>query len=117
MPCNGILTGTPTPTYSPIAPMTPSSQEFIVICGFMPAVSVLFGKDCKPKFVFGKNHRNTIIFNPFPKYLCLAGFGNLSGEIEFWDLENLKSIGTAKVDILLTPVAARHCLGSWFQHL
>lgn len=71
----------------------PRSSEFIVICGFMPASSVLFGNDCKPKFIFGKNHRNHILFNPFPKYLMLAGFGNLSGDIEIWDMDRLKSIG------------------------
>ena len=59
----------------------------------MPATSVLFGADRKPVFIFGKNHRNKILFNPFPKYLLLGGFGNLGGDIELWDIEKLKSIG------------------------
>lgn len=71
----------------------PKSNEFMVICGFMPATSVLFGNDCKPKFIFGKNHRNKILFNPFPKYMCLAGFGNCAGDMEIWDMYKLKPIG------------------------
>lgn len=73
------------------------SSEFIVICGFMPATSVLFGADCKAKFIFGKNHRNFIKFNPFPKYLLLAGFGNLGGDMEIWDMDRLKSLGKCNV--------------------
>jgi translation initiation factor 2A len=26
----------------------------------------------------------------------IAGFGNLSGEMDFWDLKNMKIVGTAK---------------------
>jgi len=58
----------------------------------MPAISVLFSKEQTPKFVFGKNHRNKILFNPFPKYLLIAGFGNLSGDIEIFDMKTFKSI-------------------------
>ena len=78
----------------------PRSSEFIIICGFMPATSVLFGNDAKPKFLFGKNHRNKIMFNPFPKYLLLAGFGNLGGDMEIWDMDRLKSIGKCNVSSL-----------------
>lgn len=28
--------------------------------------------------------------------MCLAGYGNLSGEMEMWDLETLKQIGFCK---------------------
>ncbi len=65
----------------------------------MPASTLLFGSDCKPKFIFGKNHRNKILFNPFPKYLLLAGFGNLGGDIEIWDMDRLKAIGKCNVKI------------------
>ena len=71
----------------------PNTKEFIVICGFMPAYSVLFGSDQAPLFQFGRNHRNKIMFNPFNRYLLLAGFGNLGGDIELWDMNTHKSIG------------------------
>lgn len=63
----------------------------------MPGGSVLFDKDCVPKFEFGKHHRNTIRYNPFSRFLCLAGFGNLAGDIDIWDLTTLSKIGTFKV--------------------
>lgn len=63
----------------------------------MPGGSVLFDKDCVPKFEFGKHHRNTIRYNPFSSFLCLAGFGNLAGDIDIWDLTTLSKIGTFKV--------------------
>ena len=63
----------------------------------MPATTLLFENNCKPKFIFGKNHRNLILFSPFPKYLLLAGFGNLGGDMEIWDMDRLKSIGKCNV--------------------
>ena len=39
----------------------------------MPAASVLFDKTCTPLFEFGKHARNTIIWSPYSKFLCLAG--------------------------------------------
>mmetsp|Transcript_16552 Transcript_16552/g.14348 ORF Transcript_16552/g.14348 Transcript_16552/m.14348 type:complete len:162 (+) Transcript_16552:1121-1606(+) len=74
----------------------PNGQQFAVISGFMPAGSVLFDVKCVPKYEFGKHHRNTIKWSPNGKYIALAGFGNLSGDIEFWDVENYKKLGTSK---------------------
>jgi translation initiation factor 2A len=62
----------------------------------MPANSVLFDKMCKPRFEFGKHHRNTIRWSPLSRFLCLAGFGNLSGEIDIWDTTTLKLVGKCK---------------------
>lgn len=75
----------------------PNGMEFIVISGFMPAGSVLFDSFCTPKYEFGKHHRNTIRWSPLSRFVCLAGFGNLSGDMEFWDAITLKQLGTAKV--------------------
>ena len=60
----------------------------------MPASAILYGSDNKPKFIFGKKHRNKILFNPFSKYMCLSGFGNLKGDIDIWDLENFEKTGS-----------------------
>jgi len=76
----------------------PNGMEFIVISGFMPAGSVLFDSFCTPKFEFGKHHRNTIKWSPLSRFVCLAGFGNLSGEMEIWDVIALKQLGTCKAN-------------------
>ncbi len=60
----------------------------------MPACSVIFDKKCQPFFEFGKHHKNMIKFSPLSRFVVLGGiklilnegFGNLSGEIEIWDV-------------------------------
>jgi translation initiation factor 2A len=49
-------------------------------------------------FNFGTDYRNTIRFSPFSRFVVLAGFGNLSGEIDIWDISTHKLIGSAKVN-------------------
>ena len=80
----------------------PNSQHFIVISGFMPAYSIMYKNDSTPYFEFGRHHRNTIRFSPFSRYIqylrlvMIAGFGNLSGEMDFWDLTKMKIVGNQK---------------------
>lgn len=38
-----------------------------------------------PVFTFGEAHRNTISWSPHGRFVCLAGFGNLAGDMDFWD--------------------------------
>lgn len=52
----------------------------------MPATAVLYKKDCTPLYEFGKSHKNTIKFSPFSRFVMIGGFGNLSGDMDFWDL-------------------------------
>ncbi len=73
-------------------------MEFIAISGFMPAGSVLYDSLCVPKFEFGQHHRNTIKWSPLSRFVCLAGFGNLPGDMDIWDVYSLKQIGTCKVN-------------------
>lgn len=47
-------------------------------------------------FDFGEAPRNTISWSPHARFLALAGFGNLSGELSFWDRKTLKCLGTAR---------------------
>eukprot|EP00825_Cyclidium_porcatum_P031338 TRINITY_DN3318_c0_g1_i3.p1 TRINITY_DN3318_c0_g1~~TRINITY_DN3318_c0_g1_i3.p1 ORF type:complete len:477 (+),score=95.46 TRINITY_DN3318_c0_g1_i3:77-1507(+) len=75
---------------------SPDNQQFIVISGFMPSQAILFNNECKPQFDFGKNHRNTLRWSSLGRYLIIAGFGNLSGEIDIWDTIQLKKIGYCK---------------------
>jgi len=47
-------------------------------------------------FEFGKRYRNTIKINPFSSLVMIGGFGNLTGEIDFWALDSLVQVGKAK---------------------
>jgi len=47
-------------------------------------------------FEFGKQHKNEIIWGNLGRFVCLAGFGNLNGEMEIWDIETRKKIGQCK---------------------
>ncbi|XP_070159930.1 LOW QUALITY PROTEIN: eukaryotic translation initiation factor 2A [Polyergus mexicanus] len=75
---------------------SPKNTEFCVIYGFMPAKATLFNLKCEAIFEFGTLHRNSIYYNPHGNILLLAGFGNLRGGIELWDIANRKLI--AKTD-------------------
>ncbi|ORX56481.1 eIF2A-domain-containing protein [Piromyces finnis] len=91
---------------------SPNSREFIVIYGLMPSRAILFDYRAKPVFEFPRNHRNFVkfnchgrdillilifyILNKYKNMFCLAGFGNLAGEMDFWDLKTLKKIGSAQ---------------------
>jgi len=87
------------PTYAgPIHDVAwnPNGKDFIAISGFMPAYSILYDSSALPKYEFGKHHRNTIKWSPFSRLVCLAGFGNLSGEIDVWDMSCLQKIAHFK---------------------
>lgn len=69
---------------------SPTRDEFILIHGFQPSQSSLFAWDEQSKNVvlakilLEKAHRNTIRFNHFGSLVCLAGFGNLAGQVDFY---------------------------------
>jgi len=69
---------------------SPNRDEFILIRGFQPAQVLLFTWDSRAqqvhmvKILLEKAHRNTIRFNSFGSLVCLAGFGNLVGDMDFF---------------------------------
>lgn len=69
---------------------SPTRDEFILISGFQPAQAALWSWDERAKKVtlakvlLEKAHRNTIRFNQFGSLVCLAGFGNLAGQVDFF---------------------------------
>jgi translation initiation factor 2A len=66
---------------------------FAVIAGRMPAMASLHnGVDGKATFLFGNKHQNTIQWAPHGRFLFLAGFGNLAGDMTFWDRNKEKQI-------------------------
>ncbi|KAG8655378.1 hypothetical protein MANES_04G036150v8 [Manihot esculenta] len=79
-----------------------SGSEFAVVYGFMPASATLFDKKCKPLLELGTGPYNTIRWNPKGKFLCLAGFGNLPGDMAFWDYANKKQLGTTRAECSVT---------------
>ncbi|CAN0252943.1 unnamed protein product, partial [Ectocarpus sp. 13 AM-2016] len=48
----------------------------------------------EPTFEFGSAHRNTISWSPHGRFLLLAGLGNLAGEMDFWDVNRKKVMGS-----------------------
>ncbi|KAF6025906.1 EIF2A [Bugula neritina] len=70
----------------------PSGTEFTVLYGYMPAKCTMFNLKNEAIFDFGTGPRNHVFYNPFGNILCLAGFGNLQGKLEFWDVKSQKLI-------------------------
>ena len=62
------------------------NDEFVVVYGFMPAKATIFSSDkCEPRYQLGTGPYNTVRWNPFGRFVCLAGFGNLPGDVVFFD--------------------------------
>jgi translation initiation factor 2A len=70
----------------------PNTTEFVVIYGYMPAKTTIFSLKCEPVFDFGTGPRNICAYNPQGSILCIGGFGNLPGNLEFWDMKQKKQI-------------------------
>eukprot|EP00850_Spirogloea_muscicola_P006734 SM000032S12118 [mRNA] locus=s32:629671:633479:+ [translate_table: standard] len=62
----------------------------------MPAKAALFDTRCRILFEFGSGPRNTVCWNPQGRFICLAGFGNLPGDLEFWEKHKLVLLGKSK---------------------
>ncbi|RUS23444.1 hypothetical protein BC937DRAFT_86128 [Endogone sp. FLAS-F59071] len=73
---------------------SPNSKEFVVVYGSMPAQATLFDHRINAVKDFGLNPRNFVRFNPQGRILCIAGFGNLNGTVDMWDLKTQKKITT-----------------------
>ncbi|CAB4038866.1 eukaryotic translation initiation factor 2A, partial [Paramuricea clavata] len=82
------------PKKGPIYAMdwNPNSTQFCVVYGYMPAKATIFNLKCESVFDFGTGPRNAVYFNTHGNILCLAGFGNLRGNMEFWDVKRFKEI-------------------------
>ena len=70
----------------------PQGDAFCLISGQTPFSIKLFDKDGSETHDFGKSRRNTIRFSTIKgRFLALGGFGNLAGEMEFFDVPSKKS--------------------------
>lgn len=103
--CDGSFEGTvPLSKEGPIHDVqwSPTGADFVVVYGFMPAKATLFNSKCKPLFDFGSGPKNCIRWNPHGRYILLAGYGNLPGDMEFWDRKELKLVGSTKAPCTVT---------------
>ena len=55
--------------------------------GYMPAKTTIFNARAVATHSFNLGPRNTIIFSPHGRFVLVAGFGNLAGQMDIYDLE------------------------------
>lgn len=65
----------------------PNSKEFGVTYGYMPAKTTIFNARAVAQHSFDLGPRNTILFSPHGRFVLVAGFGNLAGHMDIYDLE------------------------------
>ncbi|OQO01620.1 hypothetical protein B0A48_12656 [Cryoendolithus antarcticus] len=66
---------------------SPSGKEFGVVYGYMPAKTTIFNQRAVAQHSFSLGPRNTILFSPHGRFVLVAGFGNLAGQMDIYDLE------------------------------
>jgi len=91
----------PMPKEGPIHDVqwSPQGDFFVTVAGFMPAKSTLFSASCVPKFDLGSGPYSLVRWNPFGRFFALAGFGNLPGDLTFYDKKadaKCKVMGTTR---------------------
>lgn len=79
-----------------------SGNEFAVVYGFMPAMATIFDKKCKPLLELGTGPYNTIRWNPKGRFILVAGYGNLPGDMAFWDYVEKKQLSSTKSEWSVT---------------
>lgn len=67
---------------------SPTSREFAVIYGFMPAITTFFDSRGNILHSLPKSSRNSICYSPHAKFILVAGFGNLPGDVDILDRQN-----------------------------
>lgn len=75
----------------------PNSKEFGVVYGYMPAKTTIFNMRGVAKHTFPLSPRNTILFSPHGRFVLVAGFGNLAGQMDIYDMDkNFHKIATVE---------------------
>lgn len=86
--CDGAVEGAVAlPKEGPVHDVawSPKGTEFVAVYGFMPARATLFSDKLKVLFEVPAGPYNTARWNPFGRFLALAGFGNLPGDVALLD--------------------------------
>eukprot|EP01107_Rhizomastix_libera_P015558 TRINITY_DN5924_c0_g1_i2.p2 TRINITY_DN5924_c0_g1~~TRINITY_DN5924_c0_g1_i2.p2 ORF type:complete len:218 (-),score=54.44 TRINITY_DN5924_c0_g1_i2:23-676(-) len=63
----------------------------------MPSTTTVFSVTNKNYTIvadFGPASRNSVSFSPNSKIMCVGGFGNLTGDMDFWNMTNFTKIGS-----------------------
>jgi translation initiation factor 2A len=66
---------------------SPNSKEFCVVYGYMPSKTTIFNQRAIATHSFDLKPRNQLFFSPNSRFLLVAGFGNLAGQMDIYDLE------------------------------
>lgn len=66
---------------------SPNGKEFGVVYGYMPAKTTVFNQRAVAQHSFNLAPRNTILFSPHGRFVLVAGFGNLAGQMDIYDLD------------------------------
>lgn len=94
----------------------PTQDEFLLLHGDLPCnMNLHDGKKAKIKMEFGTGHRNTIRWNQFGRFVVLGGFGQLAGDVDFWDKTGRKKLGSLRMECCVVSGWApdgRHFLGA-----
>ncbi len=65
---------------------SPTSKEFGVVYGYVPAKTTLFNTRAVATHSFPLGPRNTILFSPHGRIVLVAGFGNMVGQVDIYNL-------------------------------
>jgi translation initiation factor 2A len=82
---------------------SPTGLYFVLVGGNMPSNSTLYNMKGGALYEFGTFHRNTVIWSPHGRFFVIAGLGNCSGDVDFYELqvdaksnkEKIKRLGQA----------------------
>lgn len=76
---------------------TPSGEFFIVCAGHQPSKTSIFTNQAKLIKDICISKMSTIRISPDSRILCVAGFGNLKGDLEFYRLSDYACIGKSEL--------------------
>lgn len=63
----------------------PDGQTFVVVYGTMPSSTCLYDLKAKAIYKLASGPYNTVKWSPHGRFIMLAGFGNLPGDIQLFD--------------------------------
>ena len=79
----------------------PKGDSFVALAGYMPAKAIIFDDKCVPIYDLGSGPYALARWNPFGRFLVLAGFGNLPGDMAFFDRKadgKVKPMGSTRAE-------------------
>jgi WD40 repeat protein len=71
----------------------PKGDSFVVCGGLLPSHTVVYDLKGEPLIVVAKDHKNSVFWSPNGEFIAVAGFGNLNGEIQIWNLPKKSLLG------------------------